>query len=122
MRASRPANAPTSTNITVDGTITDWTGIAPILTDPTGDATVAVPGADITKVFLAQDADNVYVRIDVASGSLGQGLAIGVGMALVLKRLAKSPARPPTISAAAALSSAIVRFGPSRPARISRIA
>ncbi len=45
-----------------DGFVGDWTGIAPVATDPTGDAPA---GTDITTLFSTVDRDNVYFRIDM---------------------------------------------------------
>ncbi|MEO7254600.1 MAG: Ig-like domain-containing protein [Casimicrobium sp.] len=49
-----------------DGFIGDWTGIAPVATDPTGDAP---PGTDITAVYSTVDRFNVYFRIDTILNS-----------------------------------------------------
>jgi len=44
-----------------DGFIGDWTGIASVATDPTGDAPA---GTDITTLYSTVDRNNVYFRID----------------------------------------------------------
>ena len=44
-----------------DGFIGDWTGIAPVAVDPTGDAPA---GTDITNLYSTVDRHNVYFRID----------------------------------------------------------
>ena len=48
--------------VVLDGLIADWSGVAPIATDPTGDAPA---GADIAAVFIQVEAGRVYVRLDV---------------------------------------------------------
>ena len=44
-----------------DGNIGDWNGVAPAITDASGDAPV---NADVVAVFYQQDGANLYLRID----------------------------------------------------------
>jgi len=69
-------NVPTA-SMTVDGNISDWVGISPAITDPTGDAN-ATSGSDIEEVYVTQDASNVYVRIDLANGTPASSLYYGI--------------------------------------------
>ncbi len=50
--------------ITLDGNASDWDGISPILSDPSGDSTGGL-GTDIKSVYLAQDSNYVYWRMDI---------------------------------------------------------
>lgn len=52
------AESPHLAEILVDGEVGDWKGIAPVASDP---AEAAKP-CDWRKLFLAQDADNLYLR------------------------------------------------------------
>lgn len=47
--------------ITPDGEISDWTGINPLITDLAGDGGA---GRDVKAIYLANDATNLYVRIE----------------------------------------------------------
>ena len=52
--------------ITVDGSVdVDWAGIDPVLEDAAGDA--GIGGLDLTDIYLAQDDDSLYLRLDRAS-------------------------------------------------------
>lgn len=54
------AHAGTFANITIDGSTSDWTGIAPAYTDEDG---VNNPGGvDFQNVYLANDANYLYIR------------------------------------------------------------
>lgn len=55
-------------NITVDGDISDWSGIQPAVTDRAGDAQGGPVGSDITALYLARDSTKAYIRIDVTNG------------------------------------------------------
>jgi len=44
----------------------NWTGIAPIVTDPTGDPTNGSPDIDLRAGFVALSSGTLYIRIDVA--------------------------------------------------------
>jgi RHS repeat-associated protein len=44
-----------------DGNVGDWNGVAPAITDASGDAPV---NADVVAVFYQQDGSNLYLRID----------------------------------------------------------
>jgi hypothetical protein len=59
---------PTRT-ITVDGDGSDWAGLSPAVTDPTGDSTSTDPGADIVAVYLAHDDAFLYIRIALADSA-----------------------------------------------------
>ena len=52
-------------SISIDGSVTDWESITPIMTDEIGDA--GIGGLDISALYLAQDTDNLYLRLDKAS-------------------------------------------------------
>lgn len=60
-----------ATTIYVDGQIPDWTGIAPLGTDPDGDSSSGDPAEDIVAVFATSDQQNVYFRIDIADVEAG---------------------------------------------------
>lgn len=60
---------PTAT-IAVDGSIDDWPSNKPTVGDPSGDQQASTPGGDIVAIFLAQNADNIYIRIDVSNGPI----------------------------------------------------
>jgi hypothetical protein len=70
--------------IAVDGSPTDWGTIEPILSDRIGDAlpppgsTQIPPGSDIKAVYVARDANSVYVRIDITNGPPASSLYFGV--------------------------------------------
>jgi hypothetical protein len=81
-RAEKVASVPnpivvTNKTITVDGNVTDWAGISPIITDAVGDAN-STSGSDISAVYIAQDNSNLYFRIDLANGTPGNGLYFGI--------------------------------------------
>ena len=71
--------------VALDGLKISWTGIAPVATDPAGDAP---KGSDFTNLYSTVDSGNVYFRIDVDLNSppvanaqsvtavVGQGLPI----------------------------------------------
>jgi hypothetical protein len=59
-----PFSIPSAT-ITVDGDAGDWSGIDPALTDPQGDDSVSYTGDDIEALYLAQDSENLYLRMDL---------------------------------------------------------
>lgn len=71
--------------ISVDGEFEDWAGIAPLATDPTGDAT----GGDIDfgQIWMANDEGALYLRIELNRETLAQdgpGGAIGNDIHLFL--------------------------------------
>ena len=55
-------------SITLDGNMSDWTGISPVLTDPAGDDSYGLPGDDIRDVFISKDNDFIYFGIRMADG------------------------------------------------------
>ena len=59
-----PFSIPSAT-ITVDGDPGDWSSIDPALIDPEGDDSVSYTGDDIKALYLAQDSDNLYLRMDL---------------------------------------------------------
>lgn len=58
---------PTAT-IKIDGNISDWNGISPILTTPPNGSDYS--GLDITNVYMAHDSQNIYFRADRVGNSL----------------------------------------------------
>lgn len=52
--------------VLVDGQGDDWGGLSPQILDPVGDnvGRALREGADIKRMWLARDADNLYVRVD----------------------------------------------------------
>jgi hypothetical protein len=63
-------------SVAVDGETSDWGGVDPAVVDPSGDA-AGVPGDDIVAVYLARDAKNLYVRVDVANPPPSDSLYLG---------------------------------------------
>ncbi len=66
---------PTKT-IIVDGNPDDWTGINPLVTDEQGDDSPIYNGDDIKALYIAKDADNLYLRMDLwenVNTSFGNG-------------------------------------------------
>jgi methionine-rich copper-binding protein CopC len=59
------AGAVWAANFAVDGAVGDWTGVAPLATDPTGDGSGPDVGADIVALFAAEENGRVYARVDV---------------------------------------------------------
>ncbi|MBP1689131.1 MAG: hypothetical protein H6Q33_5274, partial [Deltaproteobacteria bacterium] len=51
--------------IVMDGQVSDWGGLAPVATDPTGDSSLNDPAEDLLAGFLIADGSNVYFRLDV---------------------------------------------------------
>ncbi len=52
--------------ITIDGAFADWSGISVLATDATGDGS---GGWDIYRLYVTDDANNVYVRVEMATGN-----------------------------------------------------
>ena len=50
--------------ITVDGEVSDWDGLMPLITDPEGDQTGG-PEEDIKAVYVANDAECLYFRMEL---------------------------------------------------------
>jgi hypothetical protein len=68
--------------IVVDGNSGDWAGIAAAITDPQGDDSPAYTGDDIQALYIAKDAEHLYVRMDLwknANQSFGNGPPPGDG-------------------------------------------
>lgn len=63
--------------ITMDGNISDWSGIAPVATDATGDSSNANPEEDIVRGFVAWNAQKVYFRVDLEGCPSGTVLGPG---------------------------------------------
>lgn len=75
--AQTPLTIPTAT-IIVDGDTADWNGITAAVTDPQGDDSLSYTGADIKAIYLAKDAINLYIRLDLyenANPNFGNGPA-----------------------------------------------
>ncbi|MCI0495038.1 hypothetical protein L0Z72_08510, partial [candidate division KSB1 bacterium] len=51
--------------ITVDGNPTDWSGIAALATDPQGDDSPSIYGDDIKALYIARDANHLFIRMDL---------------------------------------------------------
>ncbi|MCU0643397.1 MAG: hypothetical protein MUC94_03975, partial [bacterium] len=51
--------------ITVDGNPADWSGIAALAVDPQGDDLPSIYGDDIKALYIARDANHLYLRMDV---------------------------------------------------------
>ncbi len=56
--------------IEIDGDLTDWQDIQPLVTDETRGTRVGPAGTDITQGFLARDEKYLYMRMDFADGGL----------------------------------------------------
>lgn len=54
----------------MDGEVADWSGIAPIATDPGGDSSSADSAEDIRAAFITADAQTLYFRLDIADVAL----------------------------------------------------
>ncbi|MCB1574980.1 MAG: hypothetical protein KDI80_13470, partial [Xanthomonadales bacterium] len=52
-------------NFIVDGQVGDWSGVAPLATDPAGDASSGESAIDLRAFFAAIENDRVYMRVDV---------------------------------------------------------
>ncbi|MDZ7341560.1 MAG: T9SS type A sorting domain-containing protein [candidate division KSB1 bacterium] len=52
-------------SIIVNGDVSDWVGLAPLVTDPQGDDTLNYPGADIQAIYAAQDGNHLFLRMDL---------------------------------------------------------
>jgi len=62
-------NIPNGT-ITIDGDITDWNNIDPVFEDRLDDVYHDVPSTNIQEVYIAQDEDAYYFRIDLLQGPI----------------------------------------------------
>ena len=51
-----------------DHSITDWGAISPVFNDRTGDGYPSLQGSDLSKLYLAKDANYLYVRMTLADG------------------------------------------------------
>jgi hypothetical protein len=67
--------------ITIDGDSNDWQGIEPLITDSAGDV-ITYSGIDITRIYLAQDNNYLYVKLDLVGDELPQNEWIGYGIYL----------------------------------------
>ncbi len=54
-------------NFVVDGQVGDWNGVAPLATDPSGDASSGESAIDLRAFFAAIENDRVYMRVDVTN-------------------------------------------------------
>lgn len=74
-----PAQAvPFIADAVVDASIAEWTGESLFLTDPSGDMNPS--GVDLTGIYLAKNADTIFVRIDRRGSELlvGEGHSIWI--------------------------------------------
>lgn len=55
-------------SISADGSVDDWAGVQPVLSDAVGDGGI-YSGLDIAAIYLAQDGLNLYVRLQMAGPS-----------------------------------------------------
>ena len=55
--------------LTVDGSSSDWTGLTPVVTDPSGDDTTSYDGADIHNIYAAADDSMLYLAADFWDGA-----------------------------------------------------
>lgn len=73
-----------------DGNVEDWLGVAPAVTDPSGDAPI---NADVVAVLYQQDAINLYLRIDAdvrkdVAGNTAPVVNAGANQTITLPALA----------------------------------
>ncbi|MDZ7810315.1 MAG: hypothetical protein U5L11_09375 [Arhodomonas sp.] len=54
-------------SISLGSDASDWSGVTPIATDPTGDSSEDDDGEDMVAGFIARDANNLYFRVDVVN-------------------------------------------------------
>lgn len=59
---------PSANGITIDGNVDDWAGIAPLATDQSNDGGT-YDGLDVTAIYLAQDADHLFIRVQMAGST-----------------------------------------------------
>lgn len=71
------ASAGTYANITIDGSFSDWTGVPVLFTDATGDGSPI----DLGTIQLANDENNLYIRLTYPTAVNPQG---GSGVFLAL--------------------------------------
>jgi hypothetical protein len=64
--------------ITVDGSISDWTGISPTASDPV-DMPESMSNVDITSFYIAHDQNNLYFRYNFAENWIGTTYSISIG-------------------------------------------
>ncbi len=66
----------TSAVITIDGDLSDWNGVAPILVDDSGDNIGGINGTDLTNIYMVRNADSLFTRIDIANGAPNSALPV----------------------------------------------
>lgn len=54
-----------SVTIAVDGSVADWSGISALAMDPQNDSSAAYIGDDVKALYIAKDATNLYVRMEL---------------------------------------------------------
>jgi large repetitive protein len=54
-------------NFVVDGQVGDWSGVAPLATDPSGDASSGESAIDLRAFFAAIENNRVFMRVDVTN-------------------------------------------------------
>ena len=52
--------------IILDGNFADWTGIVPVVTDPSGDSSIHDPAEDILAGYAVVQQGNIFFRMDLA--------------------------------------------------------
>jgi hypothetical protein len=57
-------------HIKIDGNFDDWSEVHPIFIDAIGDARGSEKGMDIKRAYLAQDANNLYMRFDIEGDNI----------------------------------------------------
>lgn len=57
--------------IVVDGQVADWAGIDPLIVDDNNDSSLDDPAEDMGSVFATSDANNLYIRMDIADVEAG---------------------------------------------------
>ena len=53
-----------------DGDLSDWVGVSPVATDPTGDSTSGQDNIDLVAGFIARESNQIFVRVDVVDAEV----------------------------------------------------
>jgi len=64
-------------SIVVDGSMSDWVGVSPVVQDSPGDDTSIWPGSDISDLFAAVNNDTLYMAATFWDGAPDTGFASG---------------------------------------------
>ena len=67
------AAAAWAATIVMGSGVSDWSGIAPLGNDASGDSSVGDPAEDIVAAFATADGTNLYLRVDIAEASCTDG-------------------------------------------------